>query len=90
MKKVLGLNDYLSGRGQGVEEPRWRSRELSPGRGLDSGPERRWPGGSGWRNRPEFERDLWTERSFFNDADVGVTYAEAPWDARWRPDEWWR
>jgi hypothetical protein len=37
-----------------------------------------------------FERELWTERSFFNDADQGVTYAEAPWDARWHGDEWWR
>ncbi len=86
MKKVLGLNDYLSGRGQGVEEPRWRSRELSPGRR----PERCWPGGSVWGDTPEFERELWTERSFFNDADVEVTYAEAPWDARWRAEEWWR
>ena len=90
MKKVLGLNDYLGGHGQGVEEPRWRSRELLSGRGRDSRPERHWPGGSGWGDRPEFERDLWTERSFFNDADVGVTYAEAPWDARWRTEEWWR
>ena len=90
MKKVLGLNDYLSGYGQGVEEPRWRSRERSPGRGRDSRRERHWPGGSGWGDTPGCERELWTEQSFFNDADIGVTYAEAPWDARWRPDEWWR
>ena len=90
MKKGLGRNAYLSGRGQGVEGPRWRNRELSPGRGRDSRRERHWPGGNGWGDKPECEQELWTEQSFFNDADVGVTYAEAPWDARWRTEEWWR
>jgi hypothetical protein len=52
-----------------------------------------WEQMDGWGEGADFlayGRELWTEQSFFHDADRGVLYAEAPWDARWRTEEWWR
>jgi hypothetical protein len=93
MTKVLAVNEYLSGQGQGGGEPQRRSRASSPTSRHGNRPGRHRPWENSWGYDPEvehFERELWTEQSFFNDADRGVMYAEAPWDARWRGDEWWR
>jgi hypothetical protein len=97
MTKVLGLNEYLRGQEPGEKASRPRSSTLSPshrsGYRNSNRPGRQWAWENSWGYDSEvehFERELWTEQSFFNDADQGVTYAEAPWDAHWRGDEWWR
>jgi hypothetical protein len=93
MGKVLAVNEYTSGRDRSMEETLRRSGGPSSIHRYGSRPERRWPWENSWGYDLEFEhfeRELWTEQSFFNDADQGVTYEEAPWDARWRDDEWWR
>jgi hypothetical protein len=90
MTKVLGLNEYVSGRRQDVEELRKHYKPRAPALRYGDRLEQRWPWENPWGYDSDFERELWLEQSFFNDADQGVTYREAPWDGRWRSDEWWR
>ena len=52
--------------------------------------ERAWLTGDNWGIDQDAERELWVERTFYSDADTGVTFSEAPYDGNWRGDEWWR
>jgi hypothetical protein len=68
MTSVLALNDYVSGRGQAQEQPERRSRVPSPAYRYGRRAGRHWVWENSWGYDPEvehFERELWTEQSFF-------------------------
>jgi hypothetical protein len=93
---ALTVNEYLRGQDPRHSDSHAVSAVLGGPRGAahhHRRPWHQWPLENTWGYDSEserFERELWMEQTFYNDADFGVTYGESTWDGRWNNDEAWR
>jgi hypothetical protein len=88
---AMSVGQYMSGR----EPQPADSQTMTPGRTRHPPrrPWQQWAQDNTWGHDTEsdrFEREIWMEGTFFNDADMGVTYGETTWDGQWNEAEAWR
>jgi hypothetical protein len=93
LTKALTVSEYMSGQDQHHPDAHAFGGNPRITQHHHRRPWHQWPLENTWGYDSEserFERELWMEQIFYNDADFGVTYGESTWDGRWNNDEAWR